>query len=105
MVSLKFFWYPPFDREEQHINSRPEAALSVKAKSGGRKQLAPNPTQPFVKRGTRDDLTLQTFVFPKIRSSSNRDIDIWFQIQLWFPLVKPDPILIAMRTRDEMILD
>ena len=35
---------PPLAGEEQHINSRPLAALSVKAKSGGKKHLVPNPT-------------------------------------------------------------
>ena len=102
---------PPFEREEQHINSRPVAGLSVKAKSGGRKQLVPNPTHLLspkkgfsIKRcGWR--CKFFEFVFSKIWSSSNRDIDIWFQIQLWFPLVKPDPILIVIPTRDQMILD
>ena len=37
---------PPFEREEQHINSRPLAGLSVKAKSGGREQLVP--TRPHL---------------------------------------------------------
>ena len=99
---------PPFEREEQHINSRPVAGLSVKAKSGGRKQLVPNPTHllsPKKGFGIKLRCKFLEFVFSKIWSSSNRDIDIWFQIQLWFPLVKPDPILIVIPTRDEMILD
>ena len=53
---------PPLAGEEQHINSRPLAALSVKAKSGGKKHLVPNPTL-LLSCSKRNILTLQNFVF------------------------------------------